>query len=391
SASLTVKSYPGTSFILGIYDSEHNHPLGNENLRFTRISTSTREWIAGMLRLNVKTDHIVNLGISLLCFSLANRTQKLAMLHQGTGSSFGLDGVGRASRNDFILKGDIRRIEKEIEAETVRLDPDDGKSLFRWADKLRSMDALLGFKSISWIPIAWMLASSGTEETISYFLSLVREHSPYVIPIRIMSDRDFAQINACMRQFPTAMILLCWWHVLHAWQQHLAISRHPELWKLLKALVRIEGTADFDAAVGQIQTLAPPDFLVYLKEYWLPPKYVIMWSAVYRKGRTVYELSDTNMLIEAGRRQVNGFDGPSLYFQSRLKAIKRSQNISHNSIMTIDEAHGQYAVKSQSHSEMVYDIDMIAYTCTCLDFPAIRFCKHICAVQTHYPTVHQFI
>ena len=34
---------------------------------------------------------------------------------------------------------------------------------------------------------------------------------------------------------------------------------------------------------------------------------------------------------------------------------------------------------------------MIAYTCTCLDFPTIRFCKHICAVQTHYPTVHQFI
>lgn len=71
------------------------------------------------------------------------------MLHQGTGSSFGLDGVGRASRNDFLLKGDIRRIEKEIEAETIRLDPDDGKSLFRWADRLRSVDALLGFKSIS--------------------------------------------------------------------------------------------------------------------------------------------------------------------------------------------------------------------------------------------------
>lgn len=65
SASLTIKSYPGTSFILGIYDSEHNHPLGNENLWFTRISPSTREWIAGMLRLNVKTDHVVNI---LACF-----------------------------------------------------------------------------------------------------------------------------------------------------------------------------------------------------------------------------------------------------------------------------------------------------------------------------------
>ncbi|KAF8956365.1 hypothetical protein BDZ97DRAFT_1645306, partial [Flammula alnicola] len=97
--------------ILGIYDLEHNHPLGNENLRFTRISPSTRDWIAGMVRMKVKTDHI------------------LAMLHRGTGSSFSLDGVGHASRNDFLVKSDIRRIEKEIEAEDVRLDPDDGKSL----------------------------------------------------------------------------------------------------------------------------------------------------------------------------------------------------------------------------------------------------------------------
>lgn len=40
---------------------------------------------------------------------------------------------------------------------------------------------------------------------------------------------------------------------------------------------------------------------------------------------------------------------------------------------------------------MVYNIDMVAYTCTCLDYPTIKFCKHVCAVQTHYPSVHQFI
>lgn len=151
----------------------------------------------------------------------------------------------------------------------------------------------------SGIPIAWMLSSSGTEETVFYFLSLVHKCSPHIIPIRIMSDRDFAQINACERRFPTAMVLLCWWHVLHAWQQHLSISRHPELWKLLKALVRIEDAAAFDAAVEHIQKVAPPDFHNYLKEYWLPPRYIVMWSAIYRKGCTVYELSDTNMLVES--------------------------------------------------------------------------------------------
>jgi hypothetical protein len=50
-------------------------------------------------------------------------------------------------RNDFIMLADIRCIEKAIEAETVRLECDDGKSVFLWAERLRAMDSLLGFKS----------------------------------------------------------------------------------------------------------------------------------------------------------------------------------------------------------------------------------------------------
>ncbi|CAA7265433.1 unnamed protein product [Cyclocybe aegerita] len=36
-ASLTIKSYLSVPYILGIYVSGHNHPLGAENLKFTRI------------------------------------------------------------------------------------------------------------------------------------------------------------------------------------------------------------------------------------------------------------------------------------------------------------------------------------------------------------------
>ena len=50
-------------------------------------------------------------------------------------------------RNDFITLADVRRIEKAIEAEAVRLERDDGKSVFLWAEKLRAADGLLGFKS----------------------------------------------------------------------------------------------------------------------------------------------------------------------------------------------------------------------------------------------------
>lgn len=52
-----------------------------------------------------------------------------------------------AARTEFIQLCDIRSIEKEIEAETVRLHPDDGQSTIRWVERLRSKGHLLGFKS----------------------------------------------------------------------------------------------------------------------------------------------------------------------------------------------------------------------------------------------------
>ena len=58
--SLKVKKYHDTSVILGKYCADHNHPIGADNLRFTRISDATRDWIAGMVRMKVKSDHIVS-------------------------------------------------------------------------------------------------------------------------------------------------------------------------------------------------------------------------------------------------------------------------------------------------------------------------------------------
>jgi hypothetical protein len=65
SASLTVKSYPGTDYLLGVYDAGHDHAVGPENLRFTRISSSTRDWIAALVRTHVKTKEIVCCGVCL--------------------------------------------------------------------------------------------------------------------------------------------------------------------------------------------------------------------------------------------------------------------------------------------------------------------------------------
>lgn len=54
-----MKTYPGTPVGLGTYADTHNHPIGKQNLRYTRITKETRDYIAGLLRLKVQADEIV--------------------------------------------------------------------------------------------------------------------------------------------------------------------------------------------------------------------------------------------------------------------------------------------------------------------------------------------
>lgn len=63
-----------------------------------------------------------------------------------------------------------------------------------------------------------------------------------------------ALINACTQWYPEAFRLLYWWHVLHAWQQHLVISQNRPLWEKLKTWVRIEDSSKFDTLWVEIQS-----------------------------------------------------------------------------------------------------------------------------------------
>lgn len=147
------------------------------------------------------------------------------------------------------------------------------------------------------IPLAWCLSSEGTEHLHCFFLQAFKSANPAVVPKFFMTDKDKAQINAILTIFPGVHLLLCWWHVLHAWQQHFNIYAFPELWKTLKEWIRISDDEVFDTCWSKIQRIAPSSFCEYLRSHWMnETKY---WSAVYRKGRTIHEVSDTNMLIEA--------------------------------------------------------------------------------------------
>ncbi|KAJ7589141.1 hypothetical protein C8J56DRAFT_1164058 [Mycena floridula] len=60
-ALLTIKTYNDTNIVLGKYVDQHDHPLGNDNVRFTRISKETREYIASLLRMHIEPAHILKL------------------------------------------------------------------------------------------------------------------------------------------------------------------------------------------------------------------------------------------------------------------------------------------------------------------------------------------
>jgi hypothetical protein len=57
---LTVKTYPGTAEVLGLYNSDHSHKIGDDNLKYTRLDVETRKEIENYLRLGVEPKKVVS-------------------------------------------------------------------------------------------------------------------------------------------------------------------------------------------------------------------------------------------------------------------------------------------------------------------------------------------
>ena len=79
------------------------------------------------------------------------------------------------------------------------------------------------------MPVAWMISSNGKEATIDYFLDTLCAQNPKVVPKYPMTDFDKAQNNAIECCYPKSQLLLCWWHVAHAWQQHFVTAHYKDL------------------------------------------------------------------------------------------------------------------------------------------------------------------
>ncbi|KAF8887878.1 hypothetical protein CPB84DRAFT_1816607 [Gymnopilus junonius] len=226
-----------------------------------------------------------------------------------------------------------------------------------------------------------MIASYGTEETIAYFLFLLQVANPFMIPWRFMSDRDLAQINAIVLRYPESLVWLCC------------------------------GTFFMHGNNTLNQTLAPACFWDYFVKNWLQEKFILMWSAIYHRNREIHLLSDTNMLLEVWHHVLKGKflegqrnrrvdhlvyipvmlnTGENLENQKCIQVITSSKTIKATDIeqkcIGNNFSNVLYSIKSSSRPEHWYEVDILAYTCSCPNYPSIKFCKHLCAVQTHYPS-----
>jgi hypothetical protein len=144
-----------------------------------------------------------------------------------------------------------------------------------------------------------MLTSSGTTDTIAFFVCWVQEGSPAVRPAVIMTDRDQAQMEALKEIYPLSKIWLCLWHVLRAMRSHFSTNEFQSLWERVKALVKTEDLATFYRLWDDISTdpSVPQTFVQYMALSWMPLSHT--WSRVVWKNRSIYLEGDTNMLIEA--------------------------------------------------------------------------------------------
>jgi hypothetical protein len=79
------------------------------------------------------------------------------------------------------------------------------------------------------------------------------------------------------------------------------------------------------------------------------------------------------------RRQDSNFEGPNIKTKKCMAIHKHAEKYTKDQIQQVGDSI--YTVASESQPARVYNVDVNAYSCSCLDFPLISFCRHIAAVQ----------
>jgi hypothetical protein len=87
--------------------------------------------------------------------------------------------------------------------------------------------------------------------------------------------------------------------------------------------------------------------------------------------------------IAKHRNQQFGFEGPDLEEQAILEIERRAGLIPRSAVTMVDAS--LYHVQSQSDPDTLYNVEIEAFHCDCPAFPRLDLCKHLRAVQIHFP------
>ncbi|KAJ7588438.1 hypothetical protein C8J56DRAFT_890227 [Mycena floridula] len=383
---LTIKSYPGTHKVLGHFIDKHSHQIGQDNLIYMNISHHIRE--KGIKRQQVLKQ------IKGDTFSEANLTC--------------LRSVG-TERDQNITARDIRCIEKVIEEELIRFVPNDGHSVLEWSKKLRDEGCFVFLK--------------GTSDPVPQ--NCVVELKTFIFIVQTLYQLE------CWQRFGHGKFagLDATHNTTHYSDMSLfTLISHDkwghELWDLLKRWIRVTNESEFQAMWEKIQSLgfAPPSMVEYLQKTWLPVR--DMWSAIYHVNHSIDTENDTNMLVEAWHhllkskflegkrnrrldhliyilvietipyfierhyRQGCGWAGLNRELERRQEIEERAKSIPKNAITLLSASEKDTAVfrvNSLTKPNVWYEVDLESYECNCLSFTGIHFCKHLGAVQIHFP------
>ncbi|KAJ7589534.1 hypothetical protein C8J56DRAFT_784895, partial [Mycena floridula] len=143
---ITFRFYPNTPHILAFYNDVHDHAIGNANLMYTRIRPDDRLRIVEMLRMGIEPKRVLR--------------EIQGDVHAEKNLK-NLQNPDRTSHHrKHITMADIHRILKNIDAETIRLHPDDGRLMLEWVANLQEEGSVLAFKSSSdSVPVGYAMES----------------------------------------------------------------------------------------------------------------------------------------------------------------------------------------------------------------------------------------
>ena len=117
---LTIKLYPNTEMILGKYEGKHNHPIGNENLQFLRLSSRVRDLVKDMVHMGMGCQAIVS-AIQLL---FAKPTEfQMKCIHESNNQT---------NHDYYITMQDITHLCWIVEDNKIHLDDNDAISIRLW-------------------------------------------------------------------------------------------------------------------------------------------------------------------------------------------------------------------------------------------------------------------